>query len=413
MAADLTATLGSVTFTVMPDPDWGQVTREAAEAANIYADADTQLTVSTSKLRRMTFRAKLTGTTKDDLIAKEAALRAEMRKATNTFTLAPRSATNTVTFRVLSCPVPLSPFDYAYDHLYTAITTIVLICEPWAYSPEVTLYSSSAQTSPALVSLGDLSGEGDPTLELTVTRDWTGATVGIQTVVVALATGGTSISDYFYEAESGDMTGSWDSDDTVLNPSAGAAAKLPSATTTAWTALNDVVDPATLPEGRYRVMVRAKTSSSDGDNFIAMCKATSTARDAGTRRELDTFWEWHDLGDWVNFGGSELVLYGKSATYSLWIDCVLMVPVDWGYVRYDDDDELTDNWTMGWLYGHTYGTCAAPTTQANAAARMVGHGLKAPLEDFDLLILVEPNGSDPDPAFTLDGSYYPRWEMFR
>ena len=51
--------------------------------------------------------------------------------------------------------------------------------------------------------------------------------------------------------------------------------------------------------------------------------------------------------------------------------------------------------------------------EGSAAARVQGHGLKAPLSGFSLLMLVEPNGSDPDPAFTVGVSYVPRWEMWR
>ena len=410
----LTCNIGDLSsLTVMPDPDWGQVTREAEESDNIYADIATQLRTTTSALRKLNFRVKLEGTDKDDLIAQENALRMEVSKVTNTLTLMPRNATASVTFNLLRSPVPIAAFDYPYDHLNVAIVSLSLVAEPWAYGPEVDLYTAESLTSPALLSLGTLVGQGDPRLGVTITRGWGTASdgVGIQYAVAALCNGD-AVTDYFFEAESGDMTGDFDSDDTVLNPSGGAAAKLPSATTTSWTYLNSVVSPTTLPVGRYRCLVRAKTSSSDGDNYVGMRKITDTGRDPKTTRELDTFWQWHDLGDWVNYGGNSLRLYGKSGSASLWIDCVLMVPVDWGFVWYTDDTENTDSVTFGWLpYEMEYVSTAA--AEGSAAARVQGHGLKAPLSGFSLLMLVEPNGSDPDPAFTVDVSYVPRWEMWR
>ena len=414
MAEYLTCNIGSLSgLTVMPDPDWGTVTREAEESENIYADIATQLRVSTSKLRHLKFRVKLEGTDKDDLISQENALRMEVSKVTNTLTLMPRDATNSVTFNLLSSPCPIAAFDYPYDHLNVAIVSLELVAEPWALGSQATLYDASAQTSPALVDIGTLTGQGEPRLNLTVTRDWGTASdgVGIQIAVCALCNGD-AIGDYFFECETGDMSGAWDSDDTVLNPSAGAAAKLPSATSTSWTALTGFADPATLPQGRYRVLVRAKTSSEDGDNYVGMRKITESARDPKTIRELDTFWQWHDLGDWVNYGGNTFRLYGKSESSSLWADCVLFVPVDWGYVWYTDDAENTDSVTFGWLpYEMAYETTTAVI--GSAAARVQGHGLKAPLSGFKLLVMVEPKGSDPAPGFIVDASYLPRWEMWR
>jgi hypothetical protein len=410
-----TCDIGAITgLVIMPDPDFGTVARDADESDNIYADEATQLPGKCTPLRHMQFSVVYEGTSKDDLLAWENALRMELSKATNTLKLQPRNATNAVYFDMVRQPTTSCAFDYAYDHLDAGIANLHLVTRPWGRPDAATaLFSSSAQTSPALVDLGTLTGQGDPRLTLTVTRDWGTASdgLGMQYVVCALCNGD-AVTDYFFEAESGDMTGDWDSDATVLNPSGGAAAKLPSATTTNWTALTGVVSPTTLPQGRYRVLVRAKTTSDKGDNYIGMRKITATARDPKTTRVPDTFWQWHDLGDWVNYGGNALRLYGKSVTGSLYIDCVLMVPVDWGYVWYTDDDEDTDNVTFGWLahemvYENTAGAAGS------AAARVAGHGLKVPLSGFKLLVMVEPKGSDPAADFVLDGSYYPRWEMWR
>jgi hypothetical protein len=416
MADTLQAVLGASTLQILTDPpaDWGMVTRESEESENIYGDCDSQLRTSTSKLRRVRFCCKLEAATKDALIAAEHAVRMELSKGTNTLVVTPGGASKSVTFDVVRSPVLGYTFDQLYDAGNEGYYAIELVTKPWTRGPAETLWAASGQTSPALVSLGTLVGEGDPLLNVTVTRDWGAPAdgLGMQYVAAAICNGA-SIDNYLFECEAGDMSGAWDADATVLNPHGGSAAKLPSATSTDWEYLTGFCDPSMLPVGRYRVLVRAKTSSSSADNHIAMRRIEDTDRDPKTRRELDTFWQWHDLGDWVNYGGNTPRLYGKSLTGSLWADCVLFLPVDWGYVWYTDDAENTHSVTFGWLpremtYTNTSGA------EGSAAARVgAGHGLKVPLSGFSLLFLVEPKGSDPTPDFTLDATYDPRWEMWR
>jgi len=414
--ADFTAAvLGAlpVQLFLVNEIDWGTVTYEDEESANVYADVNSQLTHKSGALRHMQIEIKLTGSSKDDLITQENALRAELGKPQNTLVLTPATATHATTYTVLRNPAASGKFNAKYERLNVGYYMVTLICEPWGAGETKTVYTAYSGTSPELLSLGTLVGQGDPRLRVKVTRDWAGAGVGMEFCCVALCTGGSGIGDYVYEAEDSDLYLSWY--DYAGNPNCegGHAARLDAADTTAWLKLGVVVPASGPPPGRYRVFARARATTGD-TGYIAKRKQYSTDRDPSTTVTLDnTKLTWNDLGEWVHYGSDSLRLYGKAATGGLYIDRVVMLPVDWGWVWYSDlTDVDTDNVSFGWLYDHTYANTGAPTTQIDACGRIQGHGLKAPLTGYDLLIFVEPNGSDPDPGVLVDVSYITRWEMF-
>lgn len=239
------------------------------------------------------------------------------------------------------------------------------------------------------------------------------AAVGMAFALVALCTGGTNIEDYVFEAEGSGLDAPWYSYDGNPNCAGGLSARLDSADTTAWTALTAVVPAAGPSPGRYRVMVRARATDGD-EGYLAKRKQYSTARDPSTTVTLNNVaLTWNDLGEWVHYGSDPLRLYGKSVIGGLYVDRVVLVPVDFGLAWYRDPAEDTHLVRLGWLYDHKFTTTGAPTVELDATGRLQGHGIKAPLEDFGLLVFIEPAGSDPAPVITLDATYLPRWEMFR
>lgn len=486
MAEFLAASLGPIDCSLLlwNESDLGSVGYEDEETQNIYADINTQLARRSSKLRELHLTIRLKGTSKDDLIARENALRAEIAKESTTLVLQPKGATLPVTFVVLRSPATVAPFDLHYEKANLGYYDVTLVCQPWALGDSVAKFTAEALTGPSVVELGTLEGQGDPRLALTVTA---AGAAGLQFVCVALCPAGTVASDLVYQAETSDLDGFWYDYDgnancvgtstvitssSVANPSIitcaaphglpagtslvvigghvgstpsingaqtatkidttsfsipvnvttggtggtvvrGHSARLDSADTTAWLGLNNVVPAASLPPGRYRVWARARATSGD-EGYLAKRKQYSTGRDPSSVVTLDsTVLAWHDLGEWTHYGSDGLRLYGKAVSGGIYIDEVVLVPVDFGLVWYTDSSETTHKVRFGWLYDHAFTTVSAPTVEADATGRMQGHGIKAPREGYALFVFVEPAGSDPSPNVTLDASYFSRWEMFR
>lgn len=414
MAEYLEATLGAlaVGLKLWNDVDWGHVEYVDEETDNIWADINTQLSRRASKLREMHVTIRLKGTDKDDLFDQENDLRDELRKAVNTLVVKPRNASRATTWTVLRNPATSAPFDMRYEKANLAYCDVVLICEPWGYGPTEAPVVALAGESPQIVDLGDLVGHGDPPLSVDLARRWGAANDGdgMQHVVVALCPSGAAVSDLFYDAEDALPAADW-SNQAQANARGGHYAQLDA--NDAWTPLPHAVQSSLRP-GRYRVYARAKTSSSGEDNYLAKRKQTGTARDPKTRSVLTTSWQWHDLGEWVHTGAEGMRLYGYSGSGWLGVDFVIMVPIDWYWMSYTDNDEATGVVHFGWLYDQQAGSTGVTPTMSDATARVRGHGLKCPIEGFSMLVLIEAAaGSNPSPDFTLDVSYRPRWESFR
>lgn len=415
MAEFLAASLGPIDCSLLlwDELDLGSVGYEDEETQNIYADINTQLARRSSKLREMHLTIRLKGTSKDNLIALENALRAEIAKESTTLVMQPKGATLPVTFVVLRSPATVAPFDLHYEKANIGYYDVTLVCQPWALGDSVALFTAEVLTGPSVVELGTLIGQGDPRLALTVTRNWSGAGVGLQFVCVALCRAGTTAADYVYQAEASDLSGFWYSYNGNANCAGGLSARLDAADSTAWEYCGTVVGAGGPPVGRYRVMARARATDGD-EGYLAKRKQYSTDRDPSTTVTLNhDVLAWHDLGEWVHYGSDPLRLWGKAVTGGIYVDQVVLVPVDFGLVWYRDPDEDTHSIRFGWLYDHKYTTTGAPTVELDATGRLQGHGLKAPREGFDLFVFVEPNGSDPAPSVLLDATYLPRWEMFR
>ena len=207
----LEATLGAlfVGLKLWNEVDLGTVTYEDEETTNIYADINTQLARRSGKLRQQHYTIRLRGASKDDLITQENALRTELGKEVNTLVMKPKNATNAVTFVVRRNPALAAPFDMRYEKANIAYCDVVLVTEPWGYGDAVALFEAVVLTGPSVVEFGTLVGQGDPRLAPTVTRNWSGAGVGMQFVCVALCAAGTTASDYVYQAEASDLSGFW------------------------------------------------------------------------------------------------------------------------------------------------------------------------------------------------------------
>ena len=411
----LEATLGAlfVGLKLWNEVDLGTVTYEDEETTNIYVDINTQLARRSGKLRQQHYTIRLRGASKDDLITQENALRTELGKEVNTLVMKPKNATNAVTFVVRRNPALAAPFDMRYEKANIAYCDVVLVTEPWGYGDAVALFEAVVLTGPSVVEFGTLVGQGDPRLAPTVTRNWSGAGVGMQFVCVALCAAGTTASDYVYQAEASDLSGFWYDYSGNANCVGGRAARLDASDSTAWEYCGTVVPAGGPPVGRYRVMVRARATTGD-EGYLAKRKQYSTARDPSSVVTLNhDVLAWHDLGEWVHYGSDPLRLWGKAVTGGIYVDQVVLVPVDFGLVWYSDPAEDTHSVRFGWLYDHKFTTTGAPTVELDATGRMQGHGIKAPREDFALFVFVEPNGSDPDPSVLLDATYLTRWEMFR
>jgi hypothetical protein len=412
----LEATLGSLSvgLKLWNEVDLGTVTYEDEETANIYADINTQLARRSGKLRQQHYTIRLRGSDKDDLITQENALRTELGKEVNTMVVRPKNATLAQTWVVRRNPATTAPLDVHYEKANIAYCDVVLVCEPWGYGEAIVIYAAASFTSPAVVSLySPLVGQGDPRLRLKVTRNWSGAGVGMQFVCVALCVADTTAADYVYQAEASDLSGFWYDYSGNANCAGGHAARLDAADSTAWEYCGTVVPAGGPPVGRYRVMVRARATTGD-EGYLAKRKQYSTDRDPSTTVTLNhDVLAWHDLGEWVHYGSDPLRLWGKAVTGGIYVDQVVLVPVDFGLVWYSDPAEDTHLVRFGWLYDHKFTTTGAPTVELDATGRLQGHGLKAPREGFDLFVFVEPNGSNPAPSVKLDATYLPRWEMFR
>lgn len=413
MADYLQATIGGIELVVMPLPDWGMVQYEADESDNVYADIATQLTPRASKLRRPSFKAKLTAETKDELIELENELRAELAKEYNTLVLVPRNASKAVTYKLLRNEAAVAAFDYAYDRACVGIYELNLVAEPWGYGPTEAALADEPLETPGVVALPEIIGQGDPRLSVTVTRTWADAN-GIQFVCVAIAPPDAEVEDFFYQAEAAAAGSSHWYSDAHANAYGGLGARLDSSDTTAWTRLASVVPASGPPPGRYRVWARGRAGSSS-EAYIAKRKQYAEARDPATVTAMNPdALTWYDLGEWVHYGSDPLHLSGRCANGTMLVDCVILVPVDDGYVWYDDPDEKDTDWVrFGWLYDHKYARTATPEEEIDASGRMEGHGLKVPREPRSLFIFVERKGTTPAPEILLNATYLPRWEMFR
>ena len=394
----------------MPLPDWGSVTREADESENVYADVATQLRPRTSALRKPSFMAKLEGTTKDDLITKENALRVELAKATNTLTLARAtrrtpSRTSSCATRsrsrssVISMTAPTSAFIRSTSSPSRGDTGRPRHCSPPRHSP-ARASSTRRPRRPgrstarahrhrcrrrrppvrmrrALRVRHDgrrprVSGREHPTLTASGTR----------TTATRTAVGGLS-------------------------------ARLDASDSTAWEYCAAVVTAAGPPPGRYRVWARARATDGD-EGYLAKRKQYSTARDPSTVVTLN-----HDVlafGTTLASGSTTAARECASTARPSPAACTstrsYSCPSISASSRYQDVSETTHSVRFGWLY-HKYTTTGAPTVEVDATGRMQGHGIKAPREDFALFVFVEPAGSAPAPNVTLDATYLSRWEKFR
>ena len=416
MSADTIATLGGSTFWLLASADvvWGETAYEDEETANIWADINTQLTRRTGALVHKTLQVKLVGSTKDDLLAQENALRTEIGIYPNTLTVTPADATLATTWTTLRNPAAKATFDTLYEYGLEGIYQLELVCEPWGYGPTEHLGTGS-YASPLLVDLSTLKGQGDPPLNVDVARAWGSANdgVGIEHAIVALAKTEAAIADFTYDCWSA-CASPWASQADVVKCASGSFAKL--SAHDGWHYV-DVNPSGGLPAGRYRVFARCKTSSTSADNYVALRKQAVGDRDPKSKTLIKTgdVWALYDMGELAIYSGFGAVrVYANCGSGWFGLDRVYLVPIDWAWMRYDDVSQHSGAVHFGWLYDQLYALTDGSAPAFDATGRMFGHGLKCGLTGFSLMVIVEAmNGDDPTPAFTLDASYRPRWESFR
>ena len=407
------AVLGSFPFTMklLKDQlDFGGVEYDDEESQNIWADVNTQLRRRANKLRHMKLGIILEGTDKDDLLSQEHDLRRELAKEVNTLVVQPTDASLSTLWVVRRNPAVQVPFDYAYDKRNTGLYTTEIVCDPWGLGPSETAATESID-GPALIDLGTLDGQGKVPLNVDVARGWGTPSDGdgIQHTIVALCRTEGTIDDYLLEAESFADTTGWD----IVGGSSSSRSGsfLRHDADDAWHYTTAPVDSA--PAGRYRVFARAKTSDS-GNAYIGKRKQSSTNVDPKTKQLVTETWQWYDLGEWVNYdGGPDIRIWAFPNAGSFCLDYIMLVPIDWYWMRYTDDAQHTMAVHFGWLYDQRF-NLTTDATWRDATQRMFGHGLKAELEGMSLLVAVEQkDGADPSPPANVAVTYQPRWESFR
>lgn len=418
MADTTLATLGSITFVLVAerDIDLGSVEYEDTESDNIWADINTQLERKSSRLVHKRLQVKLTGATKDELISNQNALRDELRTYPNTLVIQPADATLATTWTVLRNPAINPAFNLLAEYGLENIIECEIVCEPWGYGPRATLIDAAAQESPCLVDLGDLDGQGDPPLTISILRDWGSAEDddGFENAYVAVTTvDDQTINDFIIDAYTFVDNSDW-TEQNSDNTASGKRARLE--VDDAWKYL-DLEISTSLPPGRYRVLARCNTSSSNSDNYVGLRKQTSTARDPKSKTLVtnEAGWTLYDVGELALYNGfGDCRVYGYSGSGALSIDRVYFIPIDYYWMRYHDATMKTGEVRFGWLYDQLYALTDAAAPSFDATARMLGHGVKCKLDGYSLLVIVErKNGADPTPDFTLTVSYVPRWESFR
>ncbi len=136
----VTCTLGSLDLSpyLIGEPRVGGATRQWDEVGGSHADIAKQSNVRTSALIEIVLPLKMTAATADLLIAAVASVRTEAKKDTNTLTVKPTGATNSVVFNIVKSPHIVPKWDGAYDVGKLAVFDLVLIAEPWAYAATAT-----------------------------------------------------------------------------------------------------------------------------------------------------------------------------------------------------------------------------------------------------------------------------------
>jgi len=210
-----------------------------------------QRRVRTSALRQITIGMIVYGATANALRAALATLRAECAKATNTLSLGQDGDSTVLSYACLRQTQPSVPWTTMYNLEHRAVFDLVLICEPFAYGSEVTLYNASAGTCPRVVDLSGMLGDFPAPLEITLA-----ATVeDIAACYLGLVPD--TAFDAYNEAEA--LTWSGGTTSTVADAAAHGGSKKRNTSATA--AVATYADTAGYDPGTYLLLARTKDDS--------------------------------------------------------------------------------------------------------------------------------------------------------
>lgn len=389
------------------------------EVGGSHADIARQSNVRTSGLIDIILPLKLTAATADLLITAVANVRTEAKKSTNTLTVKPTGATNSVVFNVLESPRLSSvPWDNTYDVGKVALFDLHLVCEPWAYAAAATTaLNASAQTFPDGLSFkasgGDATtilGDADTPLTITVIPEDDPAEDNLH----ALYMGWYPAADWTGYLVETDVAGTWVggtcADAALSNEHATASVKN-TGTDTAYFP----IDTAGYADGSYLVLARVALESADDTGSLYLATSLGTISDTVTFDPDGTHWELIELGV-VHLPVQETVS-GTAATLRVHMACsaarfiamdyVAFIPLDHGLVCYHPSTATTASASIRSELGKLYD--ASVVTYANAS----GHGIKAHGLGTLVVVAEEVDNDAATWAGIITVSYTPRYELWR
>lgn len=268
--------------------------------------------------------------------------------------------------------------------LYTTVT---------ATETPTILYTDEALTLPALLDLGALDGDAPAPLSIDVNAGWDTAANGMSRCFIAVVPGGAVIADYLKQAE--DATGWTLCTEGEAGPGgANNAKKLDSV---AW----DDLYFGVIPAGRYRVLARARRTTSE-TGYLGLSEDGTTAYQTTTLNAAT--YRVVDLGEFAADGSLGLYLLGKGSDF-VYVDWLLLCPIEDGLASFDCTDWHIDSWQLGDVL-----TLTGQGGTIHAAAKyMTGSRLYAPCSTHQLLIAAgDESGSEEAPSVAVDVAYTPQ-----
>jgi hypothetical protein len=367
--------------------DFNAPPTEIHEVTAALADKNIQADVRTSAYRDIVLSLAVTGSTKQAVVQNLNTLATEIGKSANTLTVLPDGQTSdkTLKFTIAKNPEPEFSFDQAFEAGNVTHVTFVLKAEPYAYrsvAPSAVRTPASGTTlTPALFTHTNLGDRHCPVDLLAETS------VECGKLYLALADPSASADWYFQQfPTAGSGSNSWVYESgyfTVASTDAGAwdgtALKYDPPDLTARAATWQLHD--SLPNGRYRVLLRARVTGStctlevkDGTQ-----SSLSTAPAVLTRMFSNTSYELLDLGELdipqraPRPGASAprklaFVVSMADAAQSAYLDAVVLVPTA-SLVKFTPSDgstiaqyfQVADN---GTVYRDSYSSFHGVTGQS-------------------------------------------------
>jgi hypothetical protein len=384
------------------------------EVSGTHADIARQANVRSSSLIEIVLPMKVTGATADALIAAVATIRAEAAKETNTLTVKPTGATNSVTYNILRSPHVVPAWNNVYDVGKVALFDLVLVAEPWAYGAAVTALNASAQTFPDGLSFKASGGDatsiaGDDDTPLTITLVPTGGEGNIHAVYM----GWYPVADWTGYMVETDTAGSFVGGTAAAGPSTNASGGA-SVKNTGTTYSYLPVDTAAYAAGSYLVLGRVTLENAGDTGTFKLSTAAGDLTDEVTTTGLTT-WHLIELGHvhlpaqtTVTGTAANLRVSMKcSAARYVAMDYLAFIPLDRGLVCYHPAVAATASASIKSELGRLYD--ASIVTYANAS----GHGIKARGAGTLVVVVDEVAANAATYSGTITVAYTPRYALWR